>query len=111
MPPPVPYDVRLGLGGLFLRCALFDDAHDVALLHNEEILAIKAHLSARPLAEQHPVTRLKIKRLHLAVLVASPRPDGDHLALLGLLLRSIRDDDAALGLLLCIDAADDNTIM
>src|SRR5215212_7512621 len=88
------------LGGLLLRRALFDDAHDVALLHDQEILAIKAHLGARPLAKKHPVARPDVERVHLAVLVPSARPDGDHFALLGLLLGGVRDDDAALRLLL-----------
>src|SRR5918995_5934353 len=47
-----------------------DDAHDVALLHDQEILAINAHLGAGPLAEQHPVAGLHVQRLDLAGLVA-----------------------------------------
>ena len=54
---------------------------------------------------------LTIERRELAVLVASAGPDGDDLALLRLLLGGIRDDDAALGLLLRLDAADDNTVV
>src|SRR3954447_5257995 len=98
-------------GGLLLRRALFDDAHDVGLLHDEEILAIKADLGARPLAEQDAVADLNVERIHLTALIASSGPDGDHLALLGLLLGGVRDDDAAFGLLLRINAADDHTIM
>jgi hypothetical protein len=32
-----------------------DDAHDVGLLHDQEILAVEHDLGARPLAEQHLV--------------------------------------------------------
>src|SRR3954454_22347280 len=92
-----------GSGGLLPRRGLFDDAHDVGLLHDQEILAIDAHLGAGPLAEQHPVAGLEIERLHLPSLVASAWPDGDDLALLRLLLGRVRDDDAALGLLFRID--------
>src|SRR3954469_2708920 len=63
-----------------------DHAHDVGLLHDQEVLAVDAHLGARPLAEQHPVAGPNVERVHLAVLIASAWPDGDHLALLRLLL-------------------------
>src|SRR4051795_12769349 len=98
-------------GGLLLRRALLDDAHDVGLLHDQEILAIKAHLGAAPLAEQDAVADLHVERAHLAVLVPSARPDRDHLALLGLLLGGVRNDDAALRRLLRLNAADHDTIM
>src|SRR5918995_6900603 len=97
-------------GGLLEGCAL-DDAHDVALLHDQEILAINAHLGAGPLAEQHPVAGLHVQRLDLAGLVAGAGAGGDDLALLGLLLGRVRDDDAALRLLLRVDAADNNPVV
>src|ERR1700753_148546 len=40
------------LGGLLLRSAAFDDAHDVGLLHDQELLTIQLHFGAGPLAEQ-----------------------------------------------------------
>src|SRR5215210_7808395 len=98
-------------GGLLLRRGLLDHAHDVGLLHDQEILAIKAHLGARPLAKQHAVAGPQVEGGHLAVLVASTGPDGDHLALLRLLLGGVRDDDAAFGLLFRLNTADHNTIM
>src|SRR6202163_4101437 len=48
--------------GLLLGDALFDDAHDVALLHDQEILAINLDLGAGPLAEQHPVDDREVDR-------------------------------------------------
>src|SRR5918994_8010186 len=98
---------RLPLG----RGCPLDDAHDVALLHDQEILAINAHLGAGPLAEQDAVAGLDVEGLNLAGLVAGARPGGDHLALLRLLLGGVRDDDAALGLLLRVDAADDHPVV
>src|SRR3954453_21080469 len=93
------------LGGLLLRRALLDDAHDVGLLHDQEILAIKAHLGAAPLPEQDAIAGPNVERLNIAVLVPGAWPNHDHLALLGLLLGGVRDDDAAFGLLLRVDAA------
>ena len=81
------------------------------LLHDQEILAVDAHLGAGPLAEQHAVAGLHVERLDLAVLVAGARADGDDLALLRLLLGGVRNDDAALRLLLRLDAADDDAVV
>src|SRR5262249_2956896 len=40
-----------------------DEAEDVALLHDQEILTIELHLSAGPLAEQDAVAGLDVQRL------------------------------------------------
>src|SRR5829696_5196249 len=47
-------------GGLLLQ-----HAHDVALLHDEEIFAVDLHFGARPFAEQNLVTRLDVERHEL----------------------------------------------
>jgi hypothetical protein len=39
-----------------------EDAHDVALLHDQQILAVEHDLIARPLAEQHAIAHLEIDR-------------------------------------------------
>src|SRR5215475_10521575 len=88
-----------------------DHAHDVGLLHDQELLAIELDLGAGPLAEQDPVAGFHLQRNQLAGLVASARPDGDDLAFLRLLLGGIRNDDAAPGLFLAFEAADDDTIV
>src|SRR5215468_5959642 len=77
-----------------------DHAHDVGLLHDQKVIAIDLDLGARPLAEQHAIAWLQIDRDELAGFVAAPRANGDDLALLRLLLGGVRNDDAALGLLL-----------
>src|SRR6188474_3189010 len=46
------------LCGLLEGLGLFQDPHDIRLLHDEELLAIDLDLGAGPLAEQHPVARL-----------------------------------------------------
>src|SRR5882757_3586847 len=50
-----------GLRGLLLGSGLFENAHDVAFLHDEVFDTIDLDLGARPLAEQHPVTSLHIE--------------------------------------------------
>ena len=65
-------------------------------LHDQQVVAVDAHLGAGPLAEQHAIAGLHVERLELAVLVASARTDGDDLAFLRLLLGGVRNDDAAL---------------
>src|SRR6185503_18049858 len=90
---------------------LLEHPHDVALLHDQQLLAVDLDLGAGPLAEQHLVLRLQVEGHDLAGLVASAGADGDDLALLGLLGCGIGDDDAAGRLGLAVDAADDHAIM
>src|SRR6202035_277176 len=96
----------LGALGLAL-----DDAHDVAFLHDDQLLAVELDLGAGPLAEQHAVARLDVERVELAIVAAGARADGDDLALLRLLLGGVGDDDAAGGLLLLRQAADHHAVM
>src|SRR5262249_44614294 len=86
-------------------------AHDVGLLHDQEILAVDLHLGARPFAKQHAVTDLEINGDELACLVAAARADGDDLALRGLFLSGIRNDDAAGGFLFGLHALADDTVV
>src|SRR5262249_29966777 len=100
------------LGGLFLGgAAAFDYAHDVGLLHNQEILAVDLHLGARPFAEQHGVADFEVDRNELAALVAATRADGDNFALRGLLFGRVGNNDAAGGLFLGINALDDDAVV
>src|SRR5205823_11853315 len=55
--------------------------------------------------------RLDIDRDELAALVAATGADGDDLALHGLLLSGVGDDDAALGLTVFLDSADDYAVV
>src|SRR5499427_4840636 len=98
-------------GGLLAGDALFDDAHDVALLHDQELFAVDLDLGARPFAEQHPVADLDVDGDQLAGLVAAAGANRDDLALGGLFLGGVGDDDAAGGLLFGIDALDDNAVV
>src|SRR5262249_13350982 len=88
-----------------------EHAHDVGLLHDQEFLAVELDLGARPFAGQHAVANLEVDRNELAVLVAPARADGEDLALRGLLLRGIGNNDAAGGLLLGVDAAHDDPVV
>src|SRR5215218_11277102 len=98
-------------GGLRLGGALLEHAHEVRLLHDQELVAVELDLGAGPLAEQHPVTGLDAQRDEVALLVAGARADRQDLALHRLLLGGVGDDDPALGLLLLVDALDDNAIV
>src|SRR3974377_285198 len=87
---------RFPLGG----AAFLDDAHDVALLHDQELVAVDLDLGARPLAEQDAVSNAHVDGNELAGLIASPGTYGEDFPLGGLFLGRIRYDDAAGGLLL-----------
>src|SRR5271157_922937 len=89
------------LSGLALGGGLaLDNAHDVGLLHDQELLAIELHLGAGPLAEQDAVVRLDVERDQLPGLVAGAGADGDDFALHRLLFRCVGDNDTARGLFL-----------
>ena len=84
-----------------------ENAEDVGLLHDQEVLAIDLHFAAGPLAEQDAVAGLDVHRMELAVLVAGAGADGDDFAFLRLFLGGVGDDDPALGLGFFFDASDE----
>src|SRR5260221_6692169 len=86
-------------------------AHDVALLHDQEVLAVELDLGARPLAEQHAVADLEVDRDQLAGFVTAARTHRGDFALRGLFLGGVRNDDAALGLFFGFDSLDHDTVM
>src|SRR5260221_13374716 len=102
-----------------LRCLLlgdgdtwvFDDAHNVRLLHDEELLTVELDLRAGPFAEQDAITLLDVKRHHYALLIAGARADGNDLAFHRLFLGGVRNDDAAFGLAFFLDALDHDAVV
>src|SRR5262245_10376537 len=86
-------------------------AHDVALFHDQQLLAVDLDLGAGPFAEQDAVADLEIDWDQLAGLVAAAGADRDDLALARLLLGGVGDDDAAGGLLLGVNALDDDAVV
>src|SRR3974390_2401512 len=99
------------LGGFFLGDGLFDHAHNVALFHDQVLDAVELDLGARPLSEQHAIADLYVERDQLAGLVAAAPAAGDDLPLARLLFGGVRNDDAASGLFLGIDALDDDAVV
>src|SRR5215203_904106 len=99
------------LRGLLLGHRLVDHAHDVGLLHDQEILAVDLDLGAGPLAEQHAVADLDVDRNELAGFVAATRANSDDFALGRLLLGGVGNDDASGRLRLGVDALDDDAVV
>src|SRR5215475_4121432 len=93
------------------RCFSLDDAEDVALLHDEQLLAVNLDLGARPFAEQDPVTLLDVEGHELAVLVARTGAGSNDLAQHRLFLRGVGNDDAAGGLHILFDATHNDAVM
>src|SRR6201988_2431697 len=83
---PFDFVSERGLRGLLLGHGLVDHAHDVGLLHDQELLAVDLDLGARPLAEQHAVADLDVDRNELAGFIAAARAHRHHFALRRLLL-------------------------
>src|SRR5580693_568785 len=90
---------------------VFNDAHDVRLLHDEEILAVELDLRAGPLAEQDAVALLNVEWYDRALLIAGARADGDDLAFHRLFLGGVRNDDAALGLAFFLDTLNHDAVV
>src|SRR5215468_9347212 len=97
---------------LYARASLaLEHAEDVVLAHDQELLTLELDLRARVLAKQNAVADLHIERRQLAVVVDLPLADRDHLALLRLFLRGIRDDDPALGASFFLDPLHDHPVL
>src|SRR5262249_35302573 len=88
-----------------------DDAHDVGLLHDLEVLAVELNFGAGPFAEQPPVAGLDVGLDDLAGLVAAAGPDRNDFTLRRLLLGGVGDDDAALRFFLGIDTFQDHAVV
>ena len=104
-------ETSLESGSFPARLDALDDAHDVGLFHDEEILPIHLDLGAGPLAEQDPVADFDVERLEFTFLVPHARADGEDLAFHRLFLGRIRDDDAAGGLGLLFEAPHQHAIV
>src|ERR1700686_5015502 len=106
------YGGKRRLSGLLLgRGKVGQNAHDVALLHDQELFAIELDLGTGPLAEQHAVADLEVDRDQLAGFVAAARANSGDFALRGLFLGAVRDDDAASCLLFGVDALDHDAVV
>src|SRR3954469_8541074 len=90
----------VGLNAL-TGCArlLLENAEDLVLAQDDVVDAVDLDLAASVLAEQHAIALLHVEGTNLALVVGLAGPDRDHLALTGLLLRGVGNDDAPSGLL------------
>src|SRR3989344_1540820 len=75
-----------------------EDAQDVRLFHDDQVVAVDLHFRARPLAEQDAVAGLQFQSVDLAGFVTNAGADGADFAFLRLFLGGVGDDDPALGL-------------
>ena len=91
---------------------LLDDGEHVACGQQEVLLAVVLHLGAAVLAVDHDVADLDVERdALLAILVEATGTDGQDLALLGLLLGRVRDNEAGSSGLLGVEGLDQNAVL
>src|SRR6266852_1787110 len=95
----------------YMRPRLLDDGEHVLFLHDQVLLVVDLHLGARVLAEEDAVVGLHVQRDLLAVLRHLPVAHRDDLALLGLFLRGVGNNDAALLGVLLFLALDEDPVM
>src|SRR5712675_1303986 len=81
-----------------LSIVLADDSEQVLFLQDHVLDAVELHFRARPLAVDHLVADLHAERFQAAVFQPLALADGHDLALHGLLLGGVGNDDAGLGL-------------
>src|SRR5271166_5209216 len=98
-------------GRLWANLGVGEHAHDIALLHDQILDAVDLDLGTGPFAEEHSIAGPQVDGNELSRLVAPARAHGDDLALLGLFLGSVRDDDATGGPFLGLDTLEHNTIV
>src|SRR5699024_5594314 len=89
--------------------ALDDGEHDTCREH-EVLVSAELDLGAAVLAVQNDVAGRHVERNAVAVVVDATRPDRHDLALLGLLLGGVRNDETAGRGLLSLDLLDDDAV-
>src|SRR5215469_12097100 len=104
LPPVGKKRVFVVRGMLFV-----DHGQDVLFAHQQDVVAAALlELVAGPVGEQDGVADLDLERPAGAVLHHAAGADGEHLALLRLVLGRVRQDDAAGRLLLGLETFDDD---
>src|SRR6202167_2245325 len=90
---------------------LLDDREHVAGREHQVLLARVLDLGAAVLAVQHHVVDLDVDGDASALVVETARANREDLALLGLLLRGVRDHEPGRGNLLGLQRLDHNTVL
>src|SRR5213080_1034857 len=90
--------------------SVLDDGEDVLLADDEEILLVHLELGARVLGIEDLLALFDVDMLALPVVEDAAGTDGQDLALLGLLLGGVGQDDATLGGLFARGRLDDHAI-
>src|SRR4051794_10136534 len=108
-----PFGAEVSSQGAERRASsALDDGEDVAGGEDEELLAAVLDLGAAVLAVEDRVADLDVERDPLlALVVEAAGTDRDDLALLGLLLRGVRDDQTGGRRLLCVERLDDDPVL
>ena len=90
--------------------ALANDAENVVLADERELLVVDLHLGAAVLADQHLVADLHLERNGVTLLVLLAGAERDDFSLLGLFLRGIRNDDSPANLFFFLDVLHEHSI-
>src|SRR5712692_1526080 len=108
-----PYVIcfAIGAASIFLEKRLRQHGQDFVFAEDQDLLAVDLDVGPRVLPEQDLVAHLDVQGDLGPVLQELAVPDGQDLALLGLFLRRVRDDDAPLGGHLFLDAANEQAVV
>src|SRR3954453_12189630 len=108
-PEVVSVVVRQSVSAARSRLGSADDREDVLLADDEQLVVLDLELGPGVLAVEDLVAGLDVHRLALAVIEDPAWADGEDRALLGLLLRGVRQHDSALRHLLAGRGLDDDS--
>src|SRR4029079_4529182 len=97
-----------GPDGPLLR---LENREHFVLAHDEVLLTVDLDFLTRVLPEQDGVAVFHVERLASAVFLDLALPGGDDLALLGLFLGGVRNDDSAHLLLALFEALNDDAVV
>src|SRR6266852_6020052 len=110
-PYVICFAISLRTSACVLEKRLREHGQDFVLAEDQNLLAVDLDVGPRVLAEENLVAGLHVQGDLGAVLEDLAVADGDDLALLGLLLGGVGDDDPTLDRLLLFDALDDQAVV
>jgi hypothetical protein len=99
------------LPGAWKSALLLDDGKDVFLAHDEQFFAIDLDGLSGILAKQHAVADLDVERTDLAAFEDLAVADCQDFALIRLLSRGFRENDAGRSFGFLVEALDDDAIV
>src|SRR5690349_12053828 len=109
--PAAAMSMARNLRGAWKAALLLHDGEDVFLAHDEQFFAVDLDCLSGILAKQHTVTDLDIQRTYLTAFEDFAVAHSQDFALIRLLSRGFRENDAGRSFGFLVEALDDDAIV